>query len=441
MTPLTASGRYVVDSKGRPVYLSGFHTWATVQDGGPTNPPAAFDWTAYLNACVSYGCNFVKLWSCETARGWSDITDIWFYPTYYVRTGPGTANDGGLKFDLTKVNPIWLDRLEQRAKDCLKREIYVCVQLFDGWNIENKGWGGDPWAYHWYNASNNIQGVDGDQDNDGQGTETNYNNGSNVVVGYQEALIEAVIDRLNYLPNIFYEIINETTGGAQNTSWQNRMINKIKSYQAGKPNQHLVMMTFQYPSGSNTDLDNSDADMVCYGANDSGPITSPFTPGSNVVNFFDTDHCGGLVTSWEWIWYSLCRGNAGAWFMDEWDGASYLGVDKRNSGPEVTIRTQLGYALTLTRLLKDMAGMTAQAALCSTGWCLAKNHATQAEFICFQPGTGAFTVNLSSTTGSKTLRWLRCSDGTVTTSTTSSTSATATMTPPASGAHVLYIYH
>lgn len=37
---LTASGRYLVDAANNPVFLAGFHTWATVQDGGTTDPPA-----------------------------------------------------------------------------------------------------------------------------------------------------------------------------------------------------------------------------------------------------------------------------------------------------------------------------------------------------------------------------------------------------------------
>lgn len=435
------NGRYLVDHSGRPVFLSGFHTWASVQDGGPTDPPAAFDWDAYLAACVSAGCNFVKLWSCETARSWSDVEDIWFFPCYYERTGPGNAADGGLKFDLTQVNRTWLQRLYDRAVDCQQRGIYVCVQFFDGWNIETKGWAGDPFAYHWYNSANNINSIDGDQDNDGEGTETHYNNASNVVIDYQEALIEAVIDKLNDLDNIFWEISNEDTGSAQDNSWHNRLIDHIHTYEASKPKQHPVMFSWQYPSGDNANLDASNAEIFSYGANDAAPITSPQTPNSSQCNMFDTDHNGGLVYSFEWIWRCLCRGNGGAWYMDEWDGVSYLGVDRRNDASCILIRNNLGYALTLVELLKNMLLMTSQAALCTTGWCLARNHATQAEYICFQDGTGAFDLNLSTATGTLNIRWLRCSNGTIDTGSTVSGGATRTLTPPWAGAVVAYVYH
>ena len=430
----------MTDGSGNPIYLVGFHTWASVQDGGPTDPPAAFDWDEYLQACVDYGCNFVKLWSCETSRGWSDITDIWFTPPYYERTGPGLDNDGKAKFDLTQVNEEWLSRIERRTADCARRGIYVCIQFFDGWNIENKGWSGDPWHYHWYESANNINSIDGDQDNDGQGTETHYNNGSNVVIDYQEALIEAVIDRVNRFDNVFYEISNEDTGGTQDNSWHNRLIDHIHTYEAGLPKQHLVMMTWQYPSGDNAYLDASNADAICYGANDSGPLASPPTPGSSTCNVFDTDHNGGLIYSYEWIWRSLCRGNGGAWYMDEWDGASYLQVDRRNDSNCVLIRENLGYALTLVNLLSDMFGMTSQGSLCSTGWCLAKNHATAGEYICFQDGSGNFTLNLTTATGTLNIRWLRCSNGSTDTGTVSG-GATRTLTPPWVGVVVAYVYH
>jgi len=43
--------------------------------------------------------------------------------------------------------------------------------LFDGWSIERKGQLGNPWQGHPFNKDNNINGIDGDLNNDGYGTE------------------------------------------------------------------------------------------------------------------------------------------------------------------------------------------------------------------------------------------------------------------------------
>jgi hypothetical protein len=36
--------RYFSDPAGRVIYLTGSHTWANLQDQGPQDPPAAFDY-------------------------------------------------------------------------------------------------------------------------------------------------------------------------------------------------------------------------------------------------------------------------------------------------------------------------------------------------------------------------------------------------------------
>lgn len=433
-----ANGRYLVGARtGNPVLLVGFHTWASVQDseeGG--NPPAAFDWDAFLGALMSYGCNFTKLWTHETARGWSDGSNYWHAPTRYARTGPGNAADGGLKFDLTQINPDWLDRLYNRALDCQNAGIYACVQLFQGWQIENKGWAGAPWTYHPYDSANNINSVDGDQNDDSQGTETHVTGATNVVLAYQEALVEAVIDRLNDLDNVIWEISNEDTGSVGNTAWQEYMIAHIQAYEAGLPKQHLVGMTKQYPNPSTSAVTGSGAD---WGSVDKADAEDVW-PGDSIVQMFDTDHHTetGLTSEYKWIWTALCNGHGGLWYMDEWDGVAY-GGDTRANATYILIRDNLGYALAFVQAM-PLLDMTPQAALSSSGYCLAKDHASSANYLCFYDGSGTFTLDLSTATGTLNVTWLQCSDG-ATSSATVAGGATRTLTPPWTGAVVAYVRH
>ncbi|GIK42454.1 MAG: hypothetical protein BroJett011_62870 [Chloroflexota bacterium] len=433
------NSRYFENGFGQPVILTGFHTWYNIQDGGPTDPPGAFDWDEYLSALVSYGCNFTKLWaSMETAQLWADpfggvANPQYFSPPRYERTGPGNAADGGLKFDLDQINQDFLDRLYDRVAACAANGIYVTIQLFQGWQIEDKGGSDQPFDYHPYNAANNINSIDGDQDNDGDGTETHRSGAGNVTLSYQEDLVEEIVTLLNGFDNIIWEISNEDTGHADNTTWQEAMISHIASVEAGLSKQHPIGRTVSYPNGSNAALDASAAAWVSYSNRDEVDGTK--------VSMSDTDHIEGITSDHEWVWISLCNGHGGLWYMDEWANEVYGTGDRRNDATYQTIRANLGYARELVDLLDDLAGMTPQAALCTTGYCLAKDHATQAEYICFQSGSGAFDLDLSTATGTLNIRWLRCSDGTIDTGSTASGGDVRTLTPPWAGAVVAYVFH
>ena len=67
----TANPRYFADGSGKPVYLTGSHTWASLQDIGLSNPPPAFDFTGYLDFLDRHHHNFIRLWRWEFPQwGW-----------------------------------------------------------------------------------------------------------------------------------------------------------------------------------------------------------------------------------------------------------------------------------------------------------------------------------------------------------------------------------
>lgn len=437
----SSNARYFIDNSGNVVYLSGWHTWYSVQNGGSSDPPSEFDWTEYLNKLIEFGCNATKLWaSLETPRGWSHDNNQWIEPQRYERTGPGTANDGKAKFDVTKINREYLDRLRTRAAACEQVGIYVIVQLFQGWQVENNKGGGDggtPGLYHPYHPDNNINSLDPDSNADDDLRESQYLTGNPALV-YQKALIEAIIDEIGHLDKVLWEICNEPTGSTQNTNWQYHLIDHIRDYESAKPKQHLIGMTVQWPNGSNTVLDNSGADWVSYNDGKGDSAHSASDP----VSIYDTDHTVGLAAenSIAWVWQSFCNGHGASLFMDAWDGAMF-GEDWREMAGYVVIRRNTGFARQLAALLTDMLGMTPQAGLSTSGYCLAKSHTTAGEYVAFYDGSGTFNLNLSSAAGTLNIRWLRCSDGTVQDSATVSGGATRTLTPPWAGSVVAYVRH
>lgn len=427
---LSVSGvnsRYLVNQNNDPVFLVGFHTWSNVQDAGTSDPPDAFDWNTYLTALTSRGLNFTKLWTFESPRGWGRYR----LQNRYPRTGGGVAADGYARFDTSSVDTTYLDRLESRVSDCLDVGIYCCVQLFQGWDIVEKDVGiEDPSPYHPFQPGNNSNSIDGDTDNNGDLEETHILS-SNPVITQQESFIEAVLDRLNPYPNIFYEVSNESTGSVGNTNWQNHVIDYIKTYEASLPYQHLVMFSVQYPSGNNATLDASDADLVSYNNRDE-------TDGTK-VSMSDTDHIEGLTDQFLWVWTSLCNGHGGLWYMDQWDGSGF-GSDTTGNATYNLIRDNLGYAKDLIDLLNDLEGMTPNATITTTGLSLSKDHATEAEYVTVYNGVSTFNFDLTTATGTLNIRWLRCSTGEIDTDTVAG-GANRTLTPPWTGAVVAYIYH
>ena len=125
---------------GEVVYLTGSHTWANLVDIGPSDPPPAFDFEKYVEWMAKLNHNFMRMWTWElvswdtTANG--EGKHHTSAPLPYARTGPGTALDGKPKFDLTKFDPAYFDRLAQRVAAARAHGIYVSVMLFEGWGLQ-----------------------------------------------------------------------------------------------------------------------------------------------------------------------------------------------------------------------------------------------------------------------------------------------------------------
>ena len=333
------------DPSGGPVYLTGSEYWKTIQDNGRSNPPPAFDYSAFLDFLQSHNHNFTRLYMWEQAR-WSseETSSSWFSPTVYERPGPAIGGDGGPKFDLTRINPAYLARVRQRAVDAGKRGIYVSVMLFDGWSVQHKGssTGSNPWDGHPFNAANNINGINGDPNGDGSGSETQTLS-IPAATALQEAYVRAVVDAVNDLDNVIYEVCNECDQAGD--AWQYHMIDLIRTYERTKPKQHPIGMTVPYPTvprGSNSDVLNSNADWVSM----NGDISEPAVADGSKVSLSDTDHICGI-----------CGDPAGrekltrpqSLLMDGYDGERRRGRSKNDPNDPVweAIRTNMGYARSL----------------------------------------------------------------------------------------------
>ena len=365
----------------------------------------------------------------ESAKDWGDSIQ-YFAPLPWARTGPGTAHDGRPKFDLTQFDDDYFTRLRERCIRLGNAGIYVCVQLFQGWHVSKKGFStGDPWANHPMAASNNINGIDGDTNGDVVGLETRTTT-LTATYNVQKAYVAKVIDTLNDLDNVFWEISNEEENSS--LTWQRALVDYIQTYEAGKPKQHLVGMTVCWPSGDNQDLyDTTAIDWLSPG----GDLV-PEAASAAKISAFDTDHVGGLTSEYKWIFRALCQGHGGAWYMDEWAGETYSN-DTRSNATYMQIRRVLGWALAYANRI-DLANATPQGSLASTGYALAKTTGAY-QVLAYQAGSGAFTVDLTSMPGTFTVEWRRVANsaGTVQSGSNVSGGAVRTLTPPWAGEDVV----
>ena len=180
-------------------------------------------------------------------------------PHPWVRSGPGLANDGKPKFDLERFDEPYFERMRSRLIAARDKGIYVSIMLFVGWELQFT----DAWTYHPFNASNNVNGVDGDADRDHRDLEYNTLEKSQMrkrVLALQEAYIRKVTDTVKDLDNVLYEVCNEA--GPYSTKWQYHIIKFIKDYESGNRKRHSVGMTYQHKGGNNTALYESPADWI-----------------------------------------------------------------------------------------------------------------------------------------------------------------------------------
>ena len=119
---LATNPNYFTDASGKAVYLTGSHTWNTLQDWGTNDLIQLLDFNAFVKMLVAHHHNFTLLWATElpTFHGFPSTAifppDFSVSPHPWQRTGPGIASDGKLKFDLTKFNQAYFNRLRDRVQ-------------------------------------------------------------------------------------------------------------------------------------------------------------------------------------------------------------------------------------------------------------------------------------------------------------------------------------
>jgi hypothetical protein len=345
-----ANPRYftVASDEQKAVYLTGSHIWNNLHDGmgpgkGCAEPPERFDYGAYLDFLVEHGHNFVRLWRWEQFKSQAAGGDLHLCmtPQPWARTGPAAATDGKPKFDLDRFDEAFFGRLRDRVAAAGERGIYVAVMFFDGFGLHLSP-APDHVEGHPFFAANNINDV-------GIGSILDYQvlPLDPRVQQLQQAYLRKVVDTLGDLPNLLWEVANESSGGGKadpafaqmlgltgipewgdSTAWQYWVIDTVKRHEEAMGyDRHPIGMTMQYPVPDqikvNQPLYASRAEWISPGYDDEvfadgGVPQAPGAPPSRwlvdppaadgrkvIIN--DTDHyaLGGDAL---WAWKSFLRG-------------------------------------------------------------------------------------------------------------------------------------
>jgi hypothetical protein len=241
------------------------------------------------------------LWAHESTQLISGA-ETSIFPLPWERTGPGLANDIKPKFDLRKLDGAFFERLRKRVIQARDQGIYVSIMLFNRFIH---------WPTHPFNSANNVNGIDGDANGDGDGREI-HTLSVPEVTALQKAYVQRVIDTVNDLNNVLYEIGNELR--EDTVEWQYNMINFIHGYERTLPKQHPVGMTSTggvIEAITNVQLFQSPADWISPRTeqNQDYSFDPPASGGSKVI-ITDTDHLHGVLDypTAQWVWKGFLRG-------------------------------------------------------------------------------------------------------------------------------------
>jgi hypothetical protein len=208
----------------------------------------AFDTTLYLDTVRAAGMNLVRIFN----GAYVETLDSSVYQgadqnTLAPRAGqykapwprsdqPGYAGDGN-KFDVSRLDGAYFERLHDFISEAGKRGIAVEVTLFSVmYGNGAKGWGS--WNLNPLNTVNNVNGV-GDVSWD----QFNTMNDPKLVEA-QDALVRKTATAIDDLDNFYYEICNECyfSGAAvrETSAWVRHIAATLAAAEAKLPMRHVI---------------------------------------------------------------------------------------------------------------------------------------------------------------------------------------------------------
>jgi hypothetical protein len=199
-----------------------------------------FDYIKYLDTLAADGLNLTRTFTGGAyvePQGAFNIARNTLAPaagryiTPWARSDqPGYAG-GGNKFDLTRWNEAYFDRLCDFVAHASRRGVVVEVNLFCPM-YEEKQWRLSP-----FNVTNNVNGL-GDVGRLDIYTLDQHGG----LLAVEERMTRKFVAELRDFDNIYYEITNEPYTRGVPREWEHHMVDVIVDAQKGHPNKKLISL-------------------------------------------------------------------------------------------------------------------------------------------------------------------------------------------------------
>ncbi len=285
------------------------------------------------------------------------------------------------------------------------------------------------WAYggNPYHPANNVNGIDPGEAN------AVHTLAVPAVVALEDAYVRHVIDTVNDLDNVLYEISNESN--IATVPWQYHMIDLVHNYEKSKPKQHPVGMTAvcEWPGPTNHFLFESKAEWVSPVAEgDYYEEAGAGADGTKVV-IADTDHLHPDETHppdrLQLIWTTITRG-MNFLLMDDLDNDETLDPAK------VPVRKNMGIARSYAERM-NLAAAKPRNDLASTKYCLSDG---MTQFLVLLPKGGTVTINLGGALGRFNVEWINTMECKSAPAEQVAGGASVTLTAPFSGPAAVFLW-
>ncbi len=196
-----------------------------------------FDYVKYLDELAAHGLNNTRTFTGTYVepQGAFNIAKNTLAPVEgkllapWARSAePGYAL-GGNKFDLTKWDDAYFNRLKDFVAQASKRGVVVELNLFCPFYDEMQ------WKLSPFKATNNVNGL-------GKVARTDVytldKHGG--LLAIHEAMTIKMVEELNEFDNLYYEICNEPYFGGVTIAWQHHIAEVIIATEKNLPCKHLI---------------------------------------------------------------------------------------------------------------------------------------------------------------------------------------------------------
>jgi hypothetical protein len=187
-----------------------------------------FDYRPYLDELKAHGFNLTRTFSGTyfEVPGSFNIVDNTLAPAPDRYQGPWARS--GNRFDLTKWDPAYVERLKGFVSEAGKRGIVVELVLFCTL-YDDKLWNVSP-----FRAANNVNGIGT------CGRREVFALKEDALTAVQEATARKIVTELKDFDNVYFEVCNEPYFVGVTAAWQDRMIAVITDAEKDLPARHLI---------------------------------------------------------------------------------------------------------------------------------------------------------------------------------------------------------